>query len=327
MAKDIVILDKIFYNTDVRFWDSISDKVELKVIPTYSSINVNSIIGKELGNKWVIVNDVVVSKSIKEGGVNSEARWIWIDSSPEYGMGVDEVERWLGFGNTYLISMRYFSIGHPNSITSLIYLPILYMFHRMNFSSFPMLDYSPPQNPKWDFSAYMGLVDKVKKRGERLETLNGMFGGDLNRVKLEDGYGFVADNKFFQLDGIGHWWNLLNSLSSKVNLVFETNLPTMKYNNYSFLTEKTTKTFLLPHPYWLLFHPSVLEGLEKYGFRFPTENKTGEFSKVRENIHKWVEDNREIFIHNQKNLYSLGSSISLPHHSFLKKLFKINDII
>jgi hypothetical protein len=266
-------------------------------------------------------------------------KYIYLDNIAEstFPLTSDLLIKWLNLSNfNYIISSRFRNIIHPHAIVGLSYLPILYMFLRLNFKKFPMLDYSKPSHPKYDFITYLGQSYKSQNRINRYEILKQIFDNDLTNIKYEDNNNFEIAESEFGESKPGHYWNILNSLSAKIQIIFETYPFYSKFEGASinkididehFFSEKIMKCFILPHPYLLIIHKKWLNSLENYGFKFNESNKCetiNEFKhiikNIKSNIDGWIEENRLYYEHNQHNLYELGNSITLPHHEFLKNI-------
>ena len=219
---------------------------------------------------------------------------------------------------------RFCKLKHRRAIVSLIYLPIIYSFYLQDFYNYPMLEFSSSTNPKYDFVTYLGHTSKTENISFRYNFLKTIFGKSINKVKYKDLN--LIDNENLGNGKKGHLWNLLNSLTAKIQIIFETSPPTLWHYN-DFLTEKTMKCFLLPHPYILLVHRNTLEKLEEYGFSFPIKCATideykNEINYVNNNIEEWVNKFDVMFHTNQINFYKLINSTILPHHIFLKNILK-----
>jgi hypothetical protein len=127
---------------------------------------------------------------------------------------------------------------------------------------------------------------------------------------------------------MGHAWNLVNSLSAKIQLIFENMWHMQSFNiNRYFLTEKTMKLFLLPHPYIVFLPDFILESLKNYGFKFSySGNDYNSLIRcVKEDIDKWITKNESDFYHNQTLFYNMVNSTELEHHLILEKIIK-NEI-
>jgi hypothetical protein len=250
-------------------------------------------------------------------GNNSEAEQ---KSAREYCI------EWLEMSsNNYFITSRKSPFNHINMISELIYLPIIYHFYYDNFYKYPQL-YTPiPRNPKYDFITYLGQLHKSDKIQRRLDFLKEIFNNDISKIKYtSDSF---SNELWFAKES--YFWNMLNSLSAKIQIIFETVNPWEKWYNDDWLTEKTMKCFLLSHPYILLLHPDPLTMLEHYGFKFPfkcdsVEEYTKQIEYVKNNIDDWIEENQEIFYHNQTNFYKMIESTELPHHLFIQRILENN---
>ena len=236
----------------------------------------------------------------------------------------DHSFEWLEMSsNNYFITSREPSFRHKNMISELIYLPIIYHFYSDNFYKYPMLDTPIPKNPKYNFITYLGQLHKSDKIQGRLDFLKEIFNNDISKIKYNSDS--FSNELWFAKES--YFWNMLNSLSAKIQIIFETVNPWEKWYNDDWLTEKTMKCFLLSHPYILLLHPKPLTMLEQYGFKFPfkcdsIEEYTKQIEYVKNNIDDWIDENQEIFYHNQTNFYKMINSVELPHHSFIEKIIK-----
>jgi hypothetical protein len=227
-----------------------------------------------------------------------------------------------------VITSRYITLTHERLYNNIIYLPMLYSFYYLNFSSFPKLDYSPPKNPKYDFITYLGESYKIDKINERLEFLKHILNEDLSRLKYKEYDNFTISPDNMGPKQIGHAWNLINSLSAKIQLIFENMLLVQddSYNhevkNRYFLTEKLMKLFLLPHPYIAFLPDFAIESLKRYGFRFSYDGNDYKtlLSNIKKDIDGWITENESDFYHNQQIFYSMVNSVELEHHLILKKI-------
>jgi hypothetical protein len=229
--------------------------------------------------------------------------------------------------NNYFITSRQFSFTHANMIQRLVYLPIIHSFYFQNFYKYPMLEIPVVQNTKYDFVTYLGHTTKPEKIESRLKFLKKIFNYDLSKVKYKDLN--CVDDDVMGNKKEGHFWNLLNSLSAKIQIIFENTNPDALWSSYDFLTEKTMKCLVSSHPYILLLPSNALIMLEEYGFKFPIKcNTISEYIKeidyVKHNIDKWIEENRQTFYNNQTNFYKMIESVELPHHIFLEKILSKN---
>lgn len=223
--------------------------------------------------------------------------------------------------NNYFITSREMSFTHKNMISGLIYLPIIYHFYHDNFYKYPILHTPIPSNTKYDFITYLGQLHKTDKIKRRLDFLKEIFNNDLSTIKYtSDSF---SNERWFGKES--YFWNLLNSLSAKIQLIFETVSPWENWYSGDWMTEKTMKCFTLAHPYIILLPPKPLTMLEEYGFKFPLKCSSIDEYKIsidyiKNNIDEWIEQNTPIFIHNQENFYKMINSTNLPHHIFIQKI-------
>ena len=258
---------------------------------------------------------------------------IFIDDAPESGNTEKNILHFLNVSdNCYVISSRYMHVKHDRLFNDMVYLPMIYSFYHLKFSRFPKLDYSFPSNPKYDFITYLGQTYKVEKINQRLNFLKYILNDDLSKLKYKDYNDITISEKNMGPKENGHMWNLLNSLSAKIQLIFENSLyfmvedpnyyPDTDRQNEHFLTEKTMKLFLLPHPYVVFLNDFVLNSLKRYGFKFSydgTDYKTL-LNTIKEDIDDWVTKNESDFYHNYNLFHDMVVSSELEHHLILKKI-------
>jgi hypothetical protein len=248
------------------------------------------------------------------------------NSEAEQKSARDYSFEWLEMSsNNYFITSRKTKFTHKNMISELIYLPIIYHFYHDNFYKYPILDTPIPKNPKYDFITYLGQLHKSDKIQRRLDFLKKIFNNDISKIKYtSDSF---SNERWFSKES--YFWNLLNSLSAKIQIIFETANPWEKWYADDWLTEKTMKCFLLSHPYILLLPTEPLIMLEKYGFKFSLkcdsiEEYTKQIDYVKNNIDNWIDENQDIFYHNQTNFYNMVNSDELPHQIFIQKILENN---
>lgn len=262
---------------------------------------------------------------------NVNVKFIFIDDVPESGFLDNDIINFLNASNrSFVISSRLIGLRHNRLYNNLIYLPVLYSFYHLNFSSFPKLDYSSPTKPKYDFITYLGQTYKTDKIKERLDFLRYILDEDLSNIKYKEYNNFEISEQNMGPHKIGHAWNLINSLSGKIQLIFENMLIlpikthiNQKKNGY-FLTEKIMKLFLLPHPYVVFLPNFAINALKKYGFKFSYDGNDYKslLKHIKENINEWIQKNKSDFYHNRDVFYNMVTSTELEHHLILKKIIK-----
>jgi hypothetical protein len=277
---------------------------------------------------------------------NIKVKFIFMDDAPESGFLDNNIINFLNASNRcFVISSRLVALTHDRLYSNLMYLPVLYSFYHLNFSNFPKLDYSPPTKPKYDFITYLGQTWKTDKIKDRLNFLQYVLGvaplnpialvnpNDLSNVKYKEYDNFVISEQNMGPKEMGHAWNLINSLSGKIQLIFE-NMSVLtddvycnQIKNAYFLTEKIMKLFLLPHPYVVFLPTFAIDALKKYGFKFSYDGNDYKnlLKHIKENIDDWIQKNESDFYHNQTVFYDMVNSIELEHHLILKKIIK-NEI-
>lgn len=372
MKKTLIILREFQYEIDSEFYKTLeSNNVEIQFMNHHPHcVNIGFTNQETIKNYYadynvfVIFDEIIMQsfilslnrytdsgKLLKEAelkinidrinsyfeGLPPSTKYIFLDNNGEgnYPVTTDVLLEWLNLSelSTYAISSRYYKLTHPKLINGLTYLPILFMFVQQNFKQFPMLRYSKPSNSENNFITYLGQTEKQYGRNLRYGMLNKIFKNDLTGVDYKEIENFQTTTDLYGPGKHGHYWNILNSLSAKIQIIFETitfnptnQIPLIEYEHF-FFTEKIMKCFVLPHPYLLIVNKIWLEELEKFGFKFHNSSKAEtfeDFAKIIENIKMdidgWIEENKPYFEHNQRKLYELGKSTTLPHHEFLKKI-------
>lgn len=358
MNKNLVICSDIYYDIDLTFYEKnkiehlkFNSLADYEYLTTFDLENYNDVI--------VILDDVMFDNIYKTSNpFNSElhqtnntntndvdiffnnfqiffdkfsdnTKFVVYDNNIEIPQKsiIKFILNWLDMrSKNYFISSRFDSIIHERSITGLVYLPLIFSFYMLNFNRYDKLEYSTPTNPKYNFITYLGNCGNVDKINHRFNFLKAMLRNRIDKLKHENNSNSKLGLKYLiQHKGEGHYWNLLNSLSAKIQLIFETIHPTVKYHDEYYFSEKTMKLFILPHPYFLLVHGTVLEKLEKFGFMFSEKcfsyyDFTKSFDKMLSDIDKWIEINNKVFEHNQENFYYMINSNNLKHHLFLEKI-------
>ena len=225
--------------------------------------------------------------------------------------------------NHFLISCRLYKLNHPRAITNLLYLPLIFSFNQNSFNKYNKLKYSRPNNSSYNFISYLGHSQKKEKRKFRYSFLKELLEKRFSEVEIEPDSNNGKGLKYFPMPNYeGHTWNVLECLFSKIQLIFETIPPDKEFHDEYFFTEKTSKLFVLPHPYFLFVHGTALEQLEKYGFKFSVkcysmEDYKKEIKNMLDDLDEWINQNDSDFYHNHENMYQISSSDKLLHHIFM----------
>ena len=229
----------------------------------------------------------------------------------------------------YCITQRLPSIENDRCLNKLIYLPLINCYYRYGFSNFDRLDYSNPSNPKYNFLTYLGHHCKNDKRKYRFKTIKYLLDNDISKLKYKDDDSINVGYDGYFDGGQGHYWNLVSSLTAKLQIIFENDDVQKSFTEGEryYLTEKTLKCFYYPHPYILLLHSTIIDELKKYGFKFSYGGDTHEYYRdlireIKKDLDGWIKSNTNDFYHNQNNLYTLINSKKLPHHLFINKLIQ-----
>lgn len=364
MIDTLLIIDDFYYNIDSSFYNTNNTKkVLLNSQEDYNKIISDKNI-ESFDNIVVLLTDIMFDSIAKTShpfntskhnldnlfdddvslffnnfnkffkNFPSKTKYVLFDNNPESPMKpiIHYISKWLElYPNNYFISSRFNNIIHSNALVNLTYLPLFYSFYQQNFYKYPKLDYARPSITDYDFITFLGHAEKKDKIEFRLNFLKEIFKGDITQIKYEKDSEDKLGLKYLQQPAkCGHEWNLLQSLSVKIQLIFETINPLKEYHDEYYFSEKTMKLFLLPHPYFLFAHGSALSELEKFGFKFPIkcftfEDYLREINIICEDIDNWNNQNYEYFYHNQDNFYKMIESTNLPHHIFLDEI--INNVI
>ena len=293
----------------------------------------NDILNKSLdkyNSIFVILNETYAEEILKDDTflytkiIDSKVKFIYLDDTPEAGFSEENIINFLSKSDRFfVISSRFINLKHDRLYNNLVYLPILFSFYYLNFSNFPKLDYSSPKNPKYDFITYLGHShNNENKINQRFNFLKYILDGDLSNVKYKEYDNFVMSHETMGPESIGHAWNMVNSFSAKIQLIFENMWHKQHHNDRYFLTEKIMKLFLLPHPYVVFLPDFILESLTKYGFKFSYDNTDYKnlLKFIKEDIDGWITKNESDFYHNQTVFYNMVNSTELDHHLILKKI-------
>lgn len=285
---------------------------------------------------FVILNELSAEEILRDDTffytktIDSRLKFIYLDDTPEAGILEEDVLNFLSKSDRFfVISSRFINLKHDRLYNNLVYLPLLFSFYQLNFSDFPKLDYSSPKNPKYNFITYLGhSPHNENKIKQRFDFLKYILDEDLSNVKYKEYDNFVMSHETMAPKTMGHAWNLVNSFSAKIQLIFENMWhKTYSNNNRYFLTEKTMKLFLLPHPYVVFLPDFIFDSLKKYGFKFSYDDTDykGLLRYIKENIDGWIIKNESDFYNNQTVFYNMVNSTELEHHLILEKIIK-NEI-
>jgi hypothetical protein len=362
MNEILIILRNENYIVDSLFYKK--NNINYKIIPDPDAYQ-NLIISDELSqynNITVIIDDMMFDSIAKTGNpfdtskhtnhellknndeiffknmdifskkLNNDTKIILYDNIPELNYPDAPIKKyinqWLAMNsNNYFISLKSPNVIHPRAITNLTYLPLIYTYFKLNFNKHPKLDYARPSHTDYDFITFLGLNSKTEKIQSRLDFLKSILKNNLNKLKHEKDSNDYVNHDNFGINTLtsNHFANLIQSLSVKVQLIFETFNPLAKFHEDYYFSEKTMKLFLLPHPYFLLMHGSALIELEKLGFKFPIKCFTlddfeNNINTILNDIDEWVDKYSDSFYHNQTHFYNLANSDTLPHHLFIKSI-------
>jgi hypothetical protein len=361
MNSHLLILNNFFYQIDSLFYDK--NNINYKIVNTYDEYQ-TLLESDELSkyqNISFIIDDTMFDSIAKTGNpfdTSNHSNYEFFENNDEiFFKNIDifskkfskpintilysnvpelhyyhspikkYINQWLEMNSTnYLISSKYKSIIHPQASPGLMYLPLIYGFYEQNFNKYPKLDYARPTHADYNFITFLGHSQKPDKIEKRFNFLKELFKDNINQIKYEKLSEAELGIKYFEMPvKSGHEWNLLQSLSVKVQLIFETINPLIEFKEDYYFSEKTMKLFLLPHPYFLLVHGSTLIELEKFGFKFPIkcftlDDYVNNVNIILNNVDEWIDTHSDSFYHNQTHFYNLINSDTLPHHLFIKSI-------
>jgi hypothetical protein len=361
MNQIVIIFDKVYYEVDTLFYKN--NNITYKIIESHDSY-VRLITSGELvcyDNVTVILDNMLFDSLSKTGdpfntdehnnpncftgdeekffrnvsnfsmSFGKNTKVILYDNDIELFPNVlfkKLILQWLERNtNNYLISSRLRDFTHPQAITNLTYLPLIFSYFKLGFHKYPRLEYTRPRNTEYDFITFLGLCSKLDKIENRFNFLEGILKYHMGRLKHEkDSNSYVTYTNFGVNSKTNHHFTNLKLVSSvKVQLVFETFHPLSLMLEDHYFSEKTTKLFLQPHPYLLLIHGSALVELEKFGFKFPVkcftyDDYVNNINTILDDVDGWVDKYSDSFYYNHTNFYKLLSSDDLPHHLFMKSV-------
>jgi len=256
----------------------------------------------------------------------------------------DEYKRlldvWLKNSNHYFISQRFHDYIHPNCVTGKLHYSLFYYFSRFELFFKQPIQIPSSSNASNEFITFLG---KSKEMYDiRFNFLNKILNNNLNNCKynhgdsnlLNDGY---SENKLYFKDVYNIFWNILQSLNGKINIIFETLHLNFFEDYYSqstlksgFVTEKTLRALITPNPSILIVDTDVISYFKKIGFKFPYDgfNTLDEVSSFINNIKiigidKWVSDNKVFFEHNSKLLWKIMFDKDTNIENIINKLVKL----
>ena len=308
--------DILFLFDDLRF-DSICKTGDFWDMSKHSTRKITNDVFQEnykrffdrFGSQWKFVLLDFNNEPIQEPSLNFTTEWLDSD------------------GRNFCITQRLPNKSHVRLLNGLIYLPLLNCFQKYGYVKFDKLDYSRPIKPKHDFITYLGHTVKSQKRKRRLEIVTKILDNDISKLKYKDSDEIHVGHDDYFDGGNGHYWNLLNSLSAKIQLIFENSdiERSFSFADDYFITEKTLKCFYYPHPYILFLHQTILDKLREFGFKFSYNGKIEKdfkelLTEVKLDIPNWIRKNQDDFNHNQNNLFEMINSKNLPHHLFITKI-------
>lgn len=234
----------------------------------------------------------------------------------------------------FIISNRTIDIFHKRLSHSNFIINILYYFHLFsdNINIHPEIKTPNGIIPTYDFITYIGLgtgdaADDRIWRNQIIEsidfnnkTINTPRSFDEIR-NIQNQYRFVYD---WPTASFGSYslFSLMESLDSKIKIVFETERPDTDNLGQIYFTEKTTKCLISDQPYILFIHEKLRNELIKYGFKFVEPNSIQDITKYVSEICKgdidiWINKNKLIYEENKKLFKNLVYSTEVAHISRL----------
>lgn len=228
--------------------------------------------------------------------------------------------------NIFILSNRCIGGGERISTKNYI-MNLVYYYHFLsdNLNIHPTIPYNDIIKKEYDFISYIGL-EYNKPKGWRCDIIDMIDFSDkkvylpnsfknLNYIQneMKSSYNYPQGN-------LGSYilYSILESQTSKIKIVFETEYYHQWDLNKIYFTEKTLKCLMYEQPYFLICHRYLYEELEKYGFKIPHPKTINEIIKninsiCEYNVDEWASEHNEIFIDNKNHFYDLVYSPTLPH--------------
>lgn len=240
--------------------------------------------------------------------------------------------------NLYVVSQRTFLEEIEDKIiTNEIQLPLFYYFYHLSDNLFlqPILPEFSLKDKKYDFISYCGLATDYNSKQEWRTKILGNIDFGNKRLYLPQSYknrkpiqGMMEEFIGWPTNNFGsyNWFSLIESEQAKIKIVFETQSPDdIPDNIYSFISEKTLKCFLHNQPYFIFLKKIHREKLEEIGFKFVGPSDENELTEYISNlcegdIDEWIEEHKDVFIHNKSLLYQLIYDTNNKHTTLLEKL-------
>lgn len=238
----------------------------------------------------------------------------------------------------FIISNRTINISHPRLSDSNFIINILYYYHIFsdNINIHPNIKIPNGIVPTYDFISYIGLgtgdaADDRYWRNEIIESID-FLDKTINTPRSFDTIHNIQNEYRFVYDwpkasfGSYSLFSLLESLDSKIKIVFETENPNTNESGQIYFTEKTTKCLISEQPYILFIHEKLRNELIKYGFKFvdpiSVKDKQDYISQMcKGNIDEWITTNHMIYTENKTTFKNLIYSNNVAH---IEKLYEWN---
>lgn len=257
----------------------------------------------------------------------------WDFKNTSYEDYKKHLDEWLGDNNHLFISQRFADYKHSNSLTGKLHYSLFYYFSRFELFFKNETPIPSSLNATYDFITFLGKSSESKKI--RFNFLNKIMKNDLKNCKYEHE---TASNQinpesvYYFSDVYNIFWNIIQSLDGKINIIFETISPgeyltDEVFLNRGFLTEKTLRALITPNPSILLVNPAVINYFNKIGFTFPYKG----FSNIDDvkkyidsiksyNVIEWCKENISIFENNSNNLWNIMFNPDTDIKKILNKL-------
>lgn len=234
----------------------------------------------------------------------------------------------------YHISNRFINLNTSKVISNLSYLSLLYYYFYLydNIHLHPTIP-TVNSNADYDFISYLGDVDKRPAKKWRLDYLSKIDFKD-KKIFLPNSFQNQKEIKntissLYEANIINHgrynWFSLLESLNSKIKIVFETSKPTINNFGQNIFTEKTLKCLVSNQPYILFINPTLKKSLESFGFEFVGPSEPNNIiNYIQEicngDIDKWILNKQHIYDKNKLKLESMIYDFNLPHINFFNEI-------
>ena len=230
----------------------------------------------------------------------------------------------------YIILNRPIDISNDRLLSNNFITNLLHYYHILsdNINIHPPIPKLKLAEPHYDFISYisLGSGDHAVDRNWRNDILNKI--NFLDKLittprsfdslrPIQSEFRKSYDHPISSL-GSYSLFSYIETLNSKIKIVFETENPNEKLEDKIYFTEKTVKCLISDQPYFLFLNEKLRNELEEYGFKFPYPRDVSGIVQYISNIcngdlNEWILENSNVFEHNTTTFNSIIYSDKLPH--------------